>query len=66
MRVLGVEVVNGLLPRPVEQGGQLAVGPVAVDPHRTVAVRYSRLRHVVDVELDVHLGVLLGPVRGQT
>ena len=63
--VFRVEVVDRLLPGSVEQGGQLAVGPVPVDADRSVAALHPVLGHVVDVELDVHLRVRLRAVGGR-
>ena len=64
MSILRVQVVHGLLPCTVEQGGQLTVGSVPVHPYRTVIVVYPVLRHVVRVELNVDLGVRVGGVGG--
>ena len=63
VRVLRVEVVHRLLPRPVEQGGQLTVRSIELDIHGAVEVLDRVLGVGAGVELEVHLRVGHGLVR---
>ena len=65
MRVLGVEVVNGLLPRPVEQGGRLTEGPIPQDLVGSVLPGQDLILDDAGVELEVDLVIAVAGVCGK-
>ena len=66
MGVLGVQVVHGLLPRPVEQGGRLTKGPIPQDLVGPVLPRQDLILDEAGVKLEVDLVVAVAGVCGET
>ena len=65
MGVLGVQVVHGLLPRPVEQGGRLTERPVPQDLVGPVLPGQDLILNDAGVELEVDLVVAVAGVCGE-
>ena len=65
MGVLGVQVVHGLLPRPVEQGGRLTERAVTQDLVGAVLPGQDLILDHAGVELEVHLVVAVTGVGGE-